>query len=418
MDDLDRALRRTLSLRFQLGLFDPIQDQPYWKIPLTVVGSNESQAFNYYSTLQSLVLLKNNNTLPFKKGIKLAIVGPHWNASDILLGTPMYYGQICPDNTLNCMNSLYSTLRIWNEGGITTYAQGTAVNTTVTDGFAEAINVVQQSDAVILALGLDMTIENENNDRININLPGNQHEFARQIIALGKPNVILLLNGGMVALDAEKISAGAILEAFYPGFHGARAIASTLFGDNNPGGKLPYTIYPSDYVNQIKMSNMNMTDAPGRSYKYYTGQPLWPFGWGLSYTTFNLTYNNYSTTVFQTGKISEQMAHYEINVTNTGKIPGDEVVFAYFVPTNLTIYTDLPLIKQLFGFERVHVNPGQTITVYFDVDTSTLQVVDKKGNIISAPGRYHLEFTNGVTEKLISTIDLIGPEIILEEWKF
>jgi len=163
---------------------------------------------------------------------------------------------------------------------------------------------------------------------------------------------------------------------------------------------------------------MNMTDAPGRSYKYYTGTPLWPFGFGLSYTTFQLNYSNTSTLNYyqmKTGTSRLEGAHYEINVTNTGKVAGDEVVLAYFYPTNLTTMA-VPLIKQLFGFERVHVAPGQTVTVYFDVDSTTIQVVDKKGNFVSAPGLYKMEFTNGVNEHLYSHIEIIGEEVTLEKF--
>jgi len=345
------------------------------------------------------------------------VIGPHGNASGDMLGN--YLGQICPDNSNNCYPSLLQAISNANRGGNTTYSQGCTVTGTSTSGFADAVNTAKAADFVILALGLDQSVEAESNDRTYINLPGVQSQLVAQIVATAKPIVVVLLNGGCVSLDTEKNTVGAILEAFYPGFQGGPAVASALFGDYNPGGKLPYTVYPANYTAAIKMSNMNMTDAPGRSYKYYTGTPLWPFGYGLSYTTFQLNYSNTSTSTLnyqmKTGTPKAYGAHYEINVTNTGKVAGDEVVLAYFYPTNLTA-TAVPLIKQLFGFERVHVAPGQTVTVYFDVDSTTMKVVDKRGNFVSAPGLYKLEFTNGVNEHLEAHVELIGDEIILEKF--
>jgi len=371
-----------------------------------------------------LVLLKNaKNVLPFQKGIRLAVIGPHGNASDVMLGN--YLGQICPDNTFNCFPSLLQAITSSNKGGTTTYSQGCTVSTNSTSGFADALSKAQAADFVLLALGLDQAVESESNDRTAINLPGVQHQLAQQIIAVGKPTAIVLLNGGCVSLDEEINTAGAILEVFYPGFQGGTAVASALFGDYNPGGKLPYTVYASTYVNDIKMSDMNMTDPPGRSYKYYTGQPLWTFGWGLSYTTFKLTYNNNSDyaapldAVMKTGALREDGYHYEINVTNTGSVYGDEVVEAYFVPDNMTLMSkeELPIIQQLFGFERVHVAPGETVTVYFDVDSTTLKVSDRAGNLVSSPGQYWLLFTNGVSELLRARIELIGDQVVLEKFR-
>jgi len=128
----------------------------------------------------------------------------------------------------------------------------------------------------VLLLGIDESVEGESHDRTSIDLPATQHQLAAAILALKMSTVIVLINGGMVAVEAEKESAPAIMEAFYPGFFGAAAIAATIFGANpHLGGKMPFTVYPADYITQVKMSDMEMTAGPGRSYKYYTGTPTW-----------------------------------------------------------------------------------------------------------------------------------------------
>lgn len=125
--------------------------------------------------------------------------------------------------------------------------------------------------------------------KIEITLPGVQEDLAKAIYATGKPVVVVLINGGALAIEWIKNNIPAIIEAFYPGENGAQAIAEILFGDVNPSGKLPITIFPSNYVNQISLFDMNMSDGPGRTYRYYKGTPLWPFGFGLSYTNFSIT---------------------------------------------------------------------------------------------------------------------------------
>lgn len=269
MADVDNALYNTLRMRFELGLFDPIGDQPYWHIPPEAVNTPESQALNLFATQQSMVLLKNDkNTLPMARGKKIAVIGPHTNATRALVGN--YIGQICPDGSFDCVVSPCAAIAAANHGGETVCVEGCAVTDPSTSGFAAAISAAKDADQVVMVMGIDQSVEGEGDDRTAIDLPGAQHKLTAAITSLGKPTTLVLINGGMVAIAEEKESMGAIIEAFYPGYQGSAALATVLFGDYNPGGKLPITIYNASYVNEVDMFNMDMAKAPGRSYRVRT----------------------------------------------------------------------------------------------------------------------------------------------------
>lgn len=202
-DDVDTALRHTLKLRFLLGLFDPVEDQPYWHVPPTVVNTKESQEFNLFATKQSMVLLKNDdNTLPFKVGSNIAVLGPHGNATRAMVGN--YLGQICASgqNDFSCITTPFQAISEQNSGGRTTYAQGCTVEGSDKSGFAAAVAAAKAADSVVLLIGLDQEVEAEGHDRYNLTLPGVQQQLADAVLAVGKPTAIVLINGGMVRVSA------------------------------------------------------------------------------------------------------------------------------------------------------------------------------------------------------------------------
>jgi len=274
----------------------------------------------------------------------------------------------------------------------------------------------------VMFLGLDQSVEAEMRDRINITLPGVQEQFAALINGLNKPTVVVLINGGTVALSSSLIqSTDSILEAWYPGYYGARAIADALFGDYNPGGKLPVTIYDADYVNQVDMKSMSMTTAPGRSYRYFTGQPLWPFGFGLSYTNFSFSYGDCNPSSFIDPSAVIEMSNVDgpefsipfcINVTNVGSQDGDEVAQVYFSPQETEVAD--PLLKQLIGFQRVHLEAGASTILTFNISAGQLLLTDEQGNRLSAPGTYNLWFTNGVDQRLDALVKVRGEITIVK----
>ncbi|EGD72666.1 hypothetical protein PTSG_04397 [Salpingoeca rosetta] len=414
MDDVDRALYNTLKLRFELGLFDPIEDQPYWRINASSINTTYAQDLNMKITLESMILLQNhNNALPFKKGRKVAVIGPHINAQEALVGN--YLGQLCPDDSFDCITSPLAAIEAINGMSNTVSAMGSGVLACTDASIQEAVNVAKDADYVVLLIGINDTIEAESNDRTSIDLPQCQHKLTAAIAHLNKTTAAVLINGGMLAIEQEKKQLPAIIEAGYPGFYGGAAIAKTIFGDNNHlGGKLPYTVYPADYIHKINMSDMEMTNSPGRSYRYYTGQPLWPFGFGLAYTTFSVQSPGPSASTFATG--SNTSFSLPVHVVNTGKRTGDTVVQVYMAPVSLP-HRSFSLKKQLIAFERVHLTPNQRLGVTIPLSADVFNMVDPvTGNVVSTPGSYRLVVSDGVAPTLRFSVSLHGDEVVVEKF--
>merc|ERR1712224_627931 len=220
-----------------------------------------------------------------------------------------------------------------------------------------------------MMMGLDTSsVEREGHDRTDLGLPGVQLELIQQVVEAAKgkkPVIVVLFNGGAVALDwlKETSNTDAIIEAFYPGKLGSEAIADALFGVFSPGGKLPYTIMPADYVKEVDFLNKSMTAGKGRTYRYYTGEPLWPFGYGLTYSAFTLTDGHASQgdVKLPTAFDNDMAPTFKIEVRNTGKVLADEVVQAYFEPVHVQYANSVALPqRQLFNFHRVSLAPGES----------------------------------------------------------
>ena len=239
------------------------------------------------------------------------------------------------------------------------------------DYVASAVEVAEKAEVVVLVMGLSPAVEGEEmrvqrpgfeaGDRTDIALPATQEALLRRIAALGKPVVLVLLGGGALAVNWADAHVPAILEAWYPGEEGGTAIADVLFGDYNPAGRLPVTFYKS--VDQLPpFDDYNMA---GRTYRYMTEQPLYPFGHGLSYTDFQ--YDNLRIAPEQIG--SGGRATISLDVTNTGARAGDEVVQLYVRHKDSSV--DRP-IRELKGFVRVHLAPGECTSVSFRLHASQL----------------------------------------------
>ncbi len=200
--------------------------------------------------------------------MSIAVLGPMGVNHDLFSD---YYGdQVCYGGSFNCSTTIAEAISKTNAGGKTTIAAGVDINSNDTTKMEAALDLGKAADVIVLVLGIDRTIEHEGQDRTSIDLPGMQSEFAKKVYALGKPTVLVLSNGGPLAIDDEISGAHAIVETFNPGF-GGPMLAETLFGLQNRWGKLPYTVYPKNYINEVDFSNYDMSKAPGRSYRYYTG---------------------------------------------------------------------------------------------------------------------------------------------------
>jgi beta-glucosidase len=291
-----------------------------------------------------------------------------------------------------------------------------------TDVLTPALEAAEKAEVVVLVMGLSSAIEDEvipvmidgfaGGDRIDIVLPRPQEELLKRIHELGKPMVLVLLNGSALAVNWADDNIPAIVEAWYPGQAGGDAIADVLFGDYNPGGRLPVTFYKSvDDLPPFEDYGME-----GRTYRYFQGKPLYPFGYGLSYTTFaysNLQLSAKSITVDETVTISA-------DVQNVGERAGDEVVQLYVSDVDASV--SVP-IRQLQGFERIHLAPGETKTVTFTLTPRQLALVDDEGRRVIEPGTFQItvggrqptprDLIDEGTDVLITTFGVTGEATVV-----
>eukprot|EP00932_Pfiesteria_piscicida_P019774 SRR837773.660.p2 GENE.SRR837773.660~~SRR837773.660.p2 ORF type:complete len:422 (-),score=129.77 SRR837773.660:118-1332(-) len=385
-----------------------------------IVRSDEHVAMAVDASEQGLVLLQNRPVgedgapaLPISGG-KTAVIGPHVESRLVLTGN--YIGQTCPDPKDNsCIQNVHEALTA--EGVEFVSAPGlSSVTSTDRSLFPAAIEAAKSCDRVVLLFGLDTdTVEREGHDRHETTLPAGQLDLLNEMHKLGKPITVVLINGGVVSSAAIKAQADAVVEAWYPGFFGAGAIVRALYGKTNRWGKLPVTVYDEDFTKNVDMLDFDMSKAPGRTYRYFTGKPLWPFGYGLSYTQFLLKLKSESVSLPQAG----DSATISVEVTNTGKMAGDEVVFAYFKAAAGTLPAGSKatlLQRQLFKYQRLTLAVGDTTTVQFAVVASDLALFADNGDKVSYPGVYEIELSNGLTSVQTQvTITGAGPTV-LEPW--
>ncbi len=270
------------------------------------------------------------------------------------------------------------------------YARGCAILDTGRDGFTEALDLARRSDVTVLVIGLSQQVEGEEGqeegnppgvlsigDRTYLDLPGEQGELLKALHAAGKPLVVVLVNGSAVAFNPAQASA--ILEAWYPGQAGGTAVAEALFGEINPGGRLPVTFYRS--VEQLPpFDDYRMAN---RTYRYFAGEPLYPFGFGLSYTTF--AYHNLA---LGPGAIYPgQAVQVTVEVENIGSLAGDEVAQLYLQD----VAASFPVPRlQLAGFKRLKLAPGERQPVAFTLVPEQMALVDNLGKWTIEPGEFRL----------------------------
>jgi beta-glucosidase len=256
-----------------------------------------------------------------------------------------------------------------------------------------AVAAAKKADVVIAAVGITSRLEGEEmpvhepgflgGDRTNLEMPEPEEALVRAVAATGKPLVVVLMNGSALAVRWEKAHADAILESWYSGEEGGAAIANTLSGRNDPAGRLPVTFYED--VNQLP--NFEDYSMKGRTYRYFTGQPLWPFGFGLSYTVFRYSDLSLPKASLEAG----QPLIASARVTNTGKVAGDEVVQLYLKFPNVA---GAPL-RALRGFQRIHLAPGASRIVRFHLGRRDMSMVNPEGDIIVAQGTYTVSIGGG-----------------------
>jgi hypothetical protein len=289
-----------------------------------------------------------------------------------------------------------------------------------TTDFINSCDIAKKSDVTIIVSGLDQSQEAEGHDRLFINFPGVQEKMIKYVTSCSKgPVIVVMMNGGPIDLtnikNDEKINS--ILWVGYPGQSGGEAIAKVIFGDYSPAGRLPYTIYPSNYITQVSMEDMGMrpnrsNGNPGRTYRFYTGENVYPFGFGLSYTNFTYEFSTKKTIITKEKLESlllsdpspfsnNPIIYTTITVINTGKRISDNIITAFIIGPEAGINGN-PL-KTLFAFKRIHnLKPGEKYSWTFPVNAYYLSYINKEGKNEIVKGIWKIVIEN--SEQLIQII--------------
>lgn len=415
-ETIDRAVKRLFRARFRLGMFDPPEKVPYAQIPYEVNDCEEHRELALEMARESMVLLKNEGgLLPLKKDLNaIAVIGPNADELKVLLGN--YNGM--PSRYVTALEGIRrkvsaGTRVYYAQGCDLTNAEDTSWGPRATAGFAEALAAAERAEVVIMCLGLSPDLEGEEGntpkskaggDRTGLDLPGMQEELLKAVVAVGKPVVLVLFSGSPLAVNWAHENVPAILQAWYPGEEGGTAIADVLFGDYCPGGRLPVTFVKS--LEQLPpFTDYSMK---GRTYRYMEDEPLYPFGYGLSYTAFE-----YSNLRLDADKVpAGQSVTVSVDVTNTGKMAGDEVVQLYL--KDLEASVSVPF-HELKGFARIRLQPGESKTVSFVITPRQMALIDNDGKCILEPGRFRV--TVGGRQPDRRSEELAGTAVLTAEFE-
>ena len=415
-EDVNDSFRRLTTQQMVLGLFDNNKEvQPYFNLGIADIDTPAHQTLAHEASQQSIVLLKNdNNLLPLQKGTStIAVIGPHFNATELLISN--YHGSRCLDpnvagpgsgNNFDCIISPLEAIQTRNVGSTTVGSLGCDVASNDTSNIAAAVALAKEADVVILAMGIDQTQEREGLDRTITTLPGVQLELIAKVLkvcAVDSKNVILVLfSGGAMSLGSVKDAIPHIISANYGGEYGGVALADVLFGDYNPSGKLAATMYPPSYVNAIPLTEMSVTVSPGRTHMFYTGDAEFTFGSGLSFTDWQLsgTKEEEEDEVL-TLSLSDKMltsTSMAVTVQNVGTRSGRQTVLLFWKPMG-----EDHLVRhhrqKLIGYQGTSgiLNVGDQESLSFDVVLKDMSIY-QDGVDGALVGDYEGFFTTGGSE--------------------
>ena len=374
--DVDQALRRVLRVGFRLGAFDPPELSPYSKLTMSVVRSPEHLKLSGAVAAESITLLSNRQQfLPLKREAihSIAVIGP---AGGDEYETGNYYGTPVRKTsvTTGIKDLLGAEAKVGYEKGAGFFDPPDA------DAVARAVALAHNSDVVVLCLGTNLRVEGEGRDRRNLDLPGAQEQLLEAVYAANPKTVLVLMSAGPIAATWAQDHVPAILDAWYPGEAGGTMIARALFGLDNPGGHLPYTVYAS--LDGVPPQN-EYDITKGYTYMYFKGVPLWSFGHGLSYTHF--TYSNLKV-IPATGRSREAQISFDLK--NSGSRAGSDVAQLY---THYQHSTEVQPVRKLGAFKRITLEPGETQRVEFHVPLTQLAFYDiRKHDFTVEPGIFDI----------------------------
>lgn len=393
-ETIDKSVRRLMKTRFKLGMFDPEEDVPFNKIPYAANDSRENRELARETARQSIVMLKNEDSiLPLnKEELKsIAVIGPNADSQPVLIGN--YSGKASKYVTLvdGIHNAVNDNTRVY-------YAEGCDLRTTEPSfwgnqpdaGFAEAVTAAEKSDVVVLCLGISPELEGEEGavansdgggDKIDLKLPGMQEELLAAAAETGKPIVAVITNGSPVELNSVDEMADAVLEAWYPGQEGGNAVAEILFGNYNPSAKLPVSFIRS--MDQLpEFTDYSMQN---RTYRFMESDPLYPFGFGLSYTDFEYSDLELSKPEFESDYSGE--IKVKAKIKNTGDTAGKETAQLYLKDLEASV----PVPKyELRGVKAVEIAPGEVKEVEFNLTPRDFALIDNDGQAVLEAGKFRV----------------------------
>ncbi len=393
MRTLDEAVFRILKLKSDLGLFENPYVDP--ELERNLILSVENIALARESAQKSIVLLKNeNNILPLNKNIRsIAVIGPLADNKDELLGTWKCRG--IRDDVVTVLEGLRSAV-----SSTTTirYAKGCEINDDNTGGFPEAVGIARRSDAVIAVVGESAGMSGEGGSRTTLGLPGVQKQLIQELSETGKPLIVVLMAGRPLSIPWAAEHIPAILEAWHPGIQGGNAVSDVLFGDINPSGKLTVS-FPRNVGQEPLYYNQENTGRPGGRSRWTSryidspNSPLYPFGFGLSYTTFEYSNLQISSETLLPGGSMTVTA----DIKNTGERAGYEIVQLYIRDIVSSVVRP---VKELKGFEKIYLEPGEKTAVEFTLGHNQLGFYNQQMKFVVEPGEFRVWIARNSEEGL------------------
>ncbi|WZL89807.1 glycoside hydrolase family 3 N-terminal domain-containing protein [Salinimicrobium sp. 3283s] len=380
--EIDEQLAVLLKTKFKLGLFDPAEDNPYSQLSAEDLDTEEHRALARKVAQKSIVMLKNNGALPLKNDLsKYFITGPNATSIEVLLGN--YHG-INP-NLVTILEGLAGAIEPQSQ---MQYRQGTLLDRPNANPQDWASPNAGNSDATIAVLGISGVLEGEEGesiasetfgDRLDYNLPQNQIDYLRKLNeAAGDAPVIAVITGGSpMNLQEVHELADAVLLVWYPGEEGGNAVADVIFGKVSPSGRLPIT-FPKSLDDLPAYEDYSME---GRTYKYMDAEPMYPFGYGLSYSDFNYSEIKLSDKKLKKGKSLTA----KVVVTNSGETKAEEVVQLYVSDLKASVRTPK---SQLYGIKRVELEPGASEEISFEITPQMMQLVNNEGESVLESGEF------------------------------
>lgn len=412
---IDEAVSRVLRAKFLLGLFD----NPYVNVDQAsrILDTGKDRTLALKAARESLILLKNDGVLPLRKDLEaIAIIGPNANTTRGLLGDYSYTLHLnCEEDAVRIVSILEAIKSKVSPKTKVYFAEGCGIYEPSKEGFKEAVEAASKSDVIIAVVGERSgifrlpAVTGEGRDRTSLSLPGVQEELIEELCEVGKPLVMVLVNGRPLSIRRLAEKASAIIEAWFPGEEGGNAVADVLFGDYNPGGKLPITV-PQD-VGQIPI-HYSRKPSSFRNYVFMDAKPLFPFGHGLSYTVFK--YSSLEIKPKRVGPSGEVMIKFYVE--NVGELKGDEVVQLYIRDPVASIARP---VKELRGFKRITLEPGEKKKVTFTLYMDQLAFYDRNMRLIVEPGTYEVMVGSSSEDiRLTGKFEVTREKVLIRRQRF